>query len=103
MSQQNDNFALWPSRDNYLRFRQIMDDRDRFPATFDEWERNAKRQAAKLRAELGVTIETVPFDPERFLAFCRREGLSPGLEARGLYGVEVGTAKRFALTAPTTG
>jgi hypothetical protein len=29
--------ALWPSRENYTRFREIMDDGNKFPQSFDEW------------------------------------------------------------------
>jgi hypothetical protein len=43
-----------------------MDDGDKFPKTFDEWERTAKRRLASAAAA-GVTIEPVILDPGEFL------------------------------------
>lgn len=86
------DFALWPSRSNYQRFRETMDDGDKYPATFDEWEKKAESHVAELKAH-GIIIKPVPFDREKFIAFCRKEALPCGRLARGLYGVEVGTAR----------
>jgi len=58
------NFALWPNPDNYQRFRQIMDDGQKFPANFEEWEKTAKRQMADAK-DHGVTIEASSRDKRR--------------------------------------
>jgi hypothetical protein len=41
------HFALWPSRANYQRFREMMDDGSKYPVEFDQWEKTAKRQIAE--------------------------------------------------------
>ena len=68
-----------------------MDDGDKYPAAFDKWEKTAKRQIADAKKH-GITIQPVPFEPDKFLAFCREEGLPRGGEARAKYAVAVGTA-----------
>ena len=37
----------------------------------------------------GIIIERVPFDPEKFIAFCREERLRHGSAARALFAVAV--------------
>ena len=62
------NFALWPNRANYHRFREMMQDGDKLPRSFGRWQRIAIEQIAQAQAE-GNTVEIVPFNPEKFLAF----------------------------------
>jgi hypothetical protein len=88
------NYALWPTRDNYQRFREIMDDGDKLPVTFEEWEKLAKRQMAGAK-QMGVILKAVPFDPDEFIAFCNQRKLPRGSEARGLYAITVGEAKNL--------
>jgi hypothetical protein len=88
------DYALWPSRDNYQRFREIMDDGDKFPVKFDEWEKTAKRQVADAK-KMGFILKAVPFDPDKFLAFCREKNLPRTSPTRGLYAVTVGEAKNM--------
>jgi hypothetical protein len=86
------DFVLWPSRENYQRFREIMDDGDKLPITFDEWEKNAKRHVAHAKKQ-GVTIKRVPFDADKFMALCRERHLPCAGEARAFYAVTFGLAK----------
>src|SRR5262249_52023657 len=58
-----------------LRIRSIMDDGDKFPKTFDEWERTAKHRLASAAAA-GVTIQPVTIDPGEFLAYCKSQSFS---------------------------
>jgi hypothetical protein len=79
--------APWYRREDYVRVREIMDDRDVLPRTFDEWERTAKEQLAELAAR-GIEITPVIVDPDEFLAYCEREKLSRrGNRERGMFAI----------------
>jgi hypothetical protein len=86
-----DNFALWPNRANYQQFREIMDDGSKYPIKFDQWEKTAKRQLADAKKQ-GIIIKPVPFDLDKFVAFCREHGLPCGGEGRAMYAITVGSA-----------
>jgi hypothetical protein len=88
------DFASWYRREDYQRIRQIMDDGDEFPVSFDQWEINAQRGIAR-SAALGVTLETVIFDPDEFIAFCDSEKIPRDSKARAMFGVRRGFAKRM--------
>jgi hypothetical protein len=40
------NFAPWYRREEYALMREIMDDGEALPLTFDEWEKNAESERA---------------------------------------------------------
>ena len=88
------HFALWPNRTNYQRFREMMDDGSKYPPEFDQWEKTAQCQIADAK-EQGIIIKPVPFDPDKFVAFCREHGLTCGGEARAQYVIAVGTANEM--------
>jgi hypothetical protein len=92
------DFVLWSSRENYQRFREIMDDGRKLPPTFDGWEKNAKRQVAHAKKH-GIIIKPVPFDADKFMALCRERHLTCSGEARAVYAVTFGlaTARRDRL------
>jgi hypothetical protein len=69
-----------------------MDDGDKMPRTFDEWEINAKRAIARAAA-IGVTLKTVIFDPDEFTAFCDAKKILRDSQARAMFGIERGLAK----------
>jgi hypothetical protein len=58
--------APWYRREDYARVREIMDDGNRLPLTFDEWERVAEDQLATAAAN-GIEIKPVILEPEKFL------------------------------------
>ena len=68
-------YVPWYRRKDYRRIRSIMDDGDKFPKTFDEWEGTAKRRLASAAAA-GVTIQPVTIDPGEFLAYCKSQNFS---------------------------
>jgi hypothetical protein len=86
------DFAPWFRRKDYNRVREIMDDGDKFPTTFDDWEVLAKSQMARAAAA-GITINPIILDPEDFITFCDGEKIPRGSKERGLYAVARGTAK----------
>ena len=51
------------------------DDGNKFPKTFDEWERKAKRRLASAAAA-GVPIQRVILDPVEFLTYCKAKNFS---------------------------
>jgi hypothetical protein len=91
------NFALWPNRANYHRFREMMQDGEKLPRSFGRWQRIAMEQIAQAQAE-GNIVEIVPFNPERFLAFCREQELSHDGQARGLYATVTGSNRELRAT-----
>jgi hypothetical protein len=60
--------ALWPSRENYARFRAVCD--DDVPKTFDEFEVAATAQLAAMARE-GIFVQRIAFDPNKLAAWCR--------------------------------
>jgi hypothetical protein len=69
-------FAPWYRREEYALIREIMDDGDALPLTFDEWEKNAESDRAAARRE-GVSIIPVLIDPHEFFSFCNEKKISP--------------------------
>jgi hypothetical protein len=67
--------AAWFRREDYERIRAIMDDGDKPPPAFDDWEMKAKEQLSQAAAA-GVTIKPVIVDPDKFLAYCEARNLS---------------------------
>jgi hypothetical protein len=86
------DFANWYRREDYERIREIMDDGDKMPRTFDEWEANAKRGIARAAA-MGVTLKTIVFDPEEFIVFCDSKKIPRDSQARAMFGIDRGLAK----------
>jgi hypothetical protein len=66
MSDERD-VTLWPTRENYQRFRELCD--DEIPETFDEFEREGLAIIDELGAQ-GVMIEKVAFNPDRMARWC---------------------------------
>ncbi len=76
--------ATWYRREDYDRILAIMDDGDEFPQTFEEWERTALRQIVGMQNR-GADIKQVVIDPDKFVLFCERKGLSKDSRARAEY------------------
>jgi len=79
------NFATMCRREDYERYKAIMDDGARAPATFDEYEANFKRQLVQMEAEQGAKIEVLEFNPDEFIRFCDKHGLKRDSFARCSY------------------
>lgn len=90
--QKRRDVAAWYRREDYQRIREIMDDGDKLPATFDEWEIRAKRQMADA-ARMGFTLESVILDPDEFIAYCRTKNLPRGSQARAEFAITRRLAK----------
>lgn len=94
MPMRGHDVAPWYRREDYDEIRSVMDDGDKFPATFDEREERAKSQMARAAA-MGFTLETMILDPKEFTAFCEAENLPRGSEARARFAIR----KRMARDA----
>lgn len=77
--------TLWPTRENYPRFRAVCD--DEVPDTFDEFEAQATAGQAEIEARYGIRIERVDFDPDRLAQWCRVHFGKVNAEARVAYAL----------------
>lgn len=59
--------TLWPTRDNYQRFRELCS--DTIPATFEAFQSAAVLKLNQLERQ-GVTIHKISFDPDRMAVWC---------------------------------
>jgi hypothetical protein len=84
--------AAWYRREDYQRIRKIMDDGDKLPSDFDEWEKRAKGQVAEAKRS-GIIIEPIILDPDDFVAYCKAEKLRCGSQARAKFVIIRGAAK----------
>ena len=86
------DFAAWFRREDYGRIREIMEDSDRLPPSFDEWELLAKSRVAKAKRD-GIILKPVMLDPDTFVAFCKARKMRPNGEARAKFAVDRGLAE----------
>ena len=85
------NFAPWYRREEYALMREILDDGETLPLTFDEWEKNAESERAVAKRE-GVSIIPVLFAPDEFFAFCREKKISPNRATAAAFAASRGAA-----------
>jgi hypothetical protein len=85
------HFIPWYRREEYGLIREVMDDGDEFPLTFDEWEKNAENERAAARRE-GVITTPVFIDSAEFFTFCDERKISPNSAARANFARSRGAA-----------
>jgi hypothetical protein len=83
--------TLWPSRENYARFRALCD--DEVPETFDEFEIAATRQL-KAMAREGIHVQRLAFDPDEVAAWCRTHYGNVNSYARMGYAAHIALARK---------
>lgn len=76
----------WFRSDSYRRTLILMAD-TALPLTFEEWEREARRQE-RTAVENRRRPYRIPFDPDKFASWCRRNGRTPDAGARAAYADE---------------
>jgi hypothetical protein len=69
------SFAPWYRREEYALMREIIDDHDKLPLTFDQWEKEAESQRAAKKRD-GVNVVPVFISPDEFLTFCKEKHIS---------------------------
>jgi hypothetical protein len=84
-------FAPWYRREEYALMREILDDGDTLPLTFDEWEKNAESERAAAKRE-GVSIIPVSLDPAEFFTFCKEKKISPNSATAAAFANSRGAA-----------
>jgi hypothetical protein len=77
----------WIDKRNYARIRELSVDRDRLPATHDEWLRIAEKTEAQLIAD-GQRVVRVELDPVRFVTWCQRNNCQIDGKARVGFAAE---------------
>jgi hypothetical protein len=60
------DFAAWFRREHYDHIREIMEDGERLPPSFDQWEQLAKSQVENARRG-GIIIKPGMLDPDKFI------------------------------------
>jgi hypothetical protein len=86
------DFAAWFRREDYDRIREIMEDGERLPPSFDQWEQLAKSQVENAKRG-GIIIKPVMLDPDKFIAFCRAKKMRHDGPARAKFAVDRGLAE----------
>ncbi|WEK50338.1 MAG: hypothetical protein P0Y66_22295 [Candidatus Kaistia colombiensis] len=73
MTSQSRIVVAWFRRDNFEAVRQMMDDRDEIPATFDAWEKKIEHRLAK-EVPVGTIVDKIVIEPSEFAAFLDKDG-----------------------------
>ena len=84
-------FAPWYRREDYALIREIMEDGDKLPLAFDEWEKNAESERAAAKRD-GVNIIPVYLDPDEFFTFCKEKKISPNRTTAAAFASSRGAA-----------
>ena len=77
----------WYSRDDYVRIREMMNDRHNLAPTYDAWLAAAENNESVGR-EAGLQILRIMIEPEAFARWCAERGVEPGSPARMEYVAE---------------
>ena len=85
------NFAPWYRREDYALVREIMDDGDALPLTFDEWEKNAESEGTATKRD-GVKIIPVFIKPDEFFSFCQEKKIAPNRATAAAFASSRGAA-----------
>jgi hypothetical protein len=79
----NREVTLWPSKENYARFKVVCD--DTIPDTFEEFEALASERLEIIKNTHGIVIEKLAFDPDRMALWCRENCGRIDANARSIY------------------
>lgn len=103
--QSSDGFQLagtpfpWFDRESYPHVLDVMVDHDLLPKSYDGWLKQAQRVLEKARRD-GQRPIRAHIDPDRFLAWCTENGVTPDSVARLSYA---GHVARLSLLPDETG
>lgn len=82
--------VLWPTKENYDRFRSLCD--DELAATFGEFESIEHMRISYIETEFKFRIEKVPFNPDRMAIWCRANCGKVDAYARRLYAAFISSS-----------
>lgn len=74
--------TLWPSPENYARFKEICD--DQIHETYEDYVASAGKKLGELEKR-GVVFQRIGFDPDELAAWCRAEFGKVNSESRAAY------------------
>lgn len=77
----------WYRREDFPRLRQVMEDADRLPDTFELWALSAE-QVEREVARSGVIVVRAMLDPDAFVAWCAERGVKRDGAARSRFASE---------------
>ena len=89
--QQNESEMLisiaWYRAEQWERWLRVVDDRDNFEDTFEEWEANATAQLATLRGQ-GLRVQKILLDVDEVQRWCLMQKRPLNAEARSEFAAE---------------
>jgi hypothetical protein len=74
-------------KEHWTRWLAVVDDRDNWESTFEEWDRLAKGMVSRLRLA-GLEVVWVDLEPDSFSHWCRERGYKNDSEARSRFAAE---------------
>jgi hypothetical protein len=77
----------WYERSDYTRILEIMEDREFFNESFDQWLSGARQAETELAASGRITVRA-HIEPEAFVAWCALHGLKVDDHARDRWGAQ---------------
>lgn len=85
MSEEQRVFGIsWYKPEQWLRLKEISEDRDKLDDTYEDWRRNANIAIQELQAA-GVAVKRVNVNPEELLAWCNKERVPVNGKSRAEY------------------
>jgi hypothetical protein len=76
--------VFWIRENEYSDVRKILEDGDRLPATWIEWEKMAREMKVGLEA-YGHIVDRVYIDPVQFPKWCVESGATTGRQGRKMF------------------
>ena len=76
--------VAWFERSAYPRALEVMEDAGLLPTSYDEWLARAEVVIEQLRRQGRLPVK-IELDPERFLAWCKGEGVTRDSDARAAF------------------
>ncbi len=76
--------AFWIREDEYSAVLNILEDGEKLPATWAEWEKMAKEMKTGLEA-YGHIVDRVYIDPIQFPKWCSDHGTTTGRQGRKMF------------------
>ena len=77
----------WYRPEQWQRWLRVVDDRDSFEGTFEEWEANATEQLATLRGQ-GLRVQKIQLDVDEVQHWCLMQKRLLNAEARSEFAAE---------------
>ena len=75
---------VWYRAEHYLAIKELFDDGQRLPATFEKWRQGQEHAEAAIQAK-GIRTVRAYIDPKEFTEWCRARGLAINAQARNQF------------------